>query len=253
MIDHAAKKALPPLPGLIAGSLVVAGVLLWMFVSKGLLIVAGLGAFGPGILRELGWLQDHDEFQRQAAHKAGYHAYLIGGLATVIILSALQWKEQLVGDPSEWITLILVILWLSWLFSALLAYWGAPKTTSRVLATFGSFWALFVLATLIGEASNPGESGDFWQGMLGVLAGVAVVVPFFALAWSVRRWPRLTGGALLIVAVLFFVLFGFPTGSGNLSLSTELLTTTLLIVPLIACGMALLHEITPQDSIEDEI
>ncbi|HSM16107.1 MAG TPA: hypothetical protein VK845_03790 [Gemmatimonadales bacterium] len=74
MTKTASARALPPLPGLIAGGFVIVGVLLLMFVAKGLLFVAGLGAFGPGILRELGWLRDQDEFQRRAAHRAGYHA-----------------------------------------------------------------------------------------------------------------------------------------------------------------------------------
>ncbi len=77
MAEHTEGRRLPPLPGLIAGGLVILGLLLMAFVSEGLLVVAGLGAFGPGILRELGWLKDQDEFQRQAAHRAGYHAYLI--------------------------------------------------------------------------------------------------------------------------------------------------------------------------------
>ena len=90
MTEQAAEKSLPSMPGLIAGGLVILGVLLWMFVAEGLLFVSGLGAFGPGILRELGWLKDQDEFKRQAAHRAGYHAYLIGGLATVLVVSGLR-------------------------------------------------------------------------------------------------------------------------------------------------------------------
>ncbi len=79
MTELTPGRAVPPLPGLIAGGLVILGVLLSMFVAESLLVVAGVGAFGPGILRELGLLRDHDEFQRQAAHRAGYHAYLIDG------------------------------------------------------------------------------------------------------------------------------------------------------------------------------
>jgi hypothetical protein len=51
--------------------------------------------------------------------------------------------------------LILVVLWTTWLFSALLAYWGARRTASVVLSVFGAFWAVFVLASIIG-----GESQD---------------------------------------------------------------------------------------------
>jgi len=113
-------RVLPAPAGLIAGALVIVGVLLGMFVNKGLLVVAGLGAFGPGILRKLGWLTDPDEFQRQAARRAGYHAWLVGGLAAVLILSVLQRGKQGAEISIEWIGLILGLMWLTWLFSALL-------------------------------------------------------------------------------------------------------------------------------------
>ncbi|MFQ5571893.1 MAG: hypothetical protein ACE5G0_19615 [Rhodothermales bacterium] len=243
MTEQTTTRKLPSLPGLIAGALVVLGVLLWMFVSKGFLFVAGLGAFGLGILRELGWLRDQDEFQRQAAHRAGYHAYLIGGLVTVLVIFALEWRETNLEDSSAWILLILVVLWMTWLFSALLAYWGAQKTTSRVLITFGSFWAVFVIASFIGEdaPSNPVEI------LLGSLMGLLVVSPFFGLAWTAGRWPRATGTALLAVSALFFVLVSVPAGSRALALSSLLLTATLLIIPLIACGIALLRDAPEPD------
>ena len=106
--------------------------------------MAGLGAFGPGILRELGWLNDQDEFQRQAARRAGYHA---------------------------------------WLFSALLTYWGARRTTTVVLLIFGSFWLVFGVATIISEATR-----------------------------AVHRWPRITGRVLVAVAHVAVR----PVGNGRL-------------------------------------
>ena len=233
MTRTAAGRALPPLPGWIAGGLVVLGVLLWMFVAKGLLFVAGLGAFGPGILRELGWLRDQDEFQRLAARRAGYHAYLIGGLATVLIVSWLQWRGAALDASSEWIMLILLILWMSWLFSALLAYWGARTAASRTLMAFGSFWAVFVIADILGESNS---TSDY---LLGTLMGCLVVSPFFVLAWTAARWPRLTGAALLAVSALFVVIFA-PGGANN---AVDKLTgATLLLVPLIASGIALLRD-----------
>lgn len=60
---------------LIAGVVVLLGFGLseisWAFLS-----LAALGTFGPGILRELGILNDQDEFQRRADRQAGYHAFL---------------------------------------------------------------------------------------------------------------------------------------------------------------------------------
>ncbi len=233
MTEQTAGRPAPPLPGLIAGGLVILGLLLGTFVAEGLLVVAGLGAFGPGILRELGWLADQDEFQRQAARRAGYHAYLIGGFATILILSGLRWRGANLDVSSEWIMLILLVMWMTWLFSALLAYWGAQKTASRLLIVFGSFWLIFVIASIVGESGNTAEF------VLGVLMGFVVVAPFFVLAWTAGRWPRGTGVALLAVSALFLVIFGPRWTSGPLQLPTVLVTATLLLLPLVASGFAL--------------
>ncbi len=246
MAEHTEGRRLPPLPGLIAGGLVIVGLLLMAFVAEGLLVVAGLGAFGPGILRELGWLKDHDEFQRQAAHRAGYHAYLIGGLATVLVVSGLRWRETNLQDLSEWIMLILVILWMTWLFSALLAYWGARKTASRVLMIFGSFWAVFVIADVIGESNDTAEF------LLGVLMSFVVVAPFFVLAWTAGRWPRRTGAVLFAVSALFLVMFVPPQVARPLNLPSMLVTDVLLLVPLIGSGIALLRDEGSDDPDRDE-
>lgn len=241
MADPTNGRVLPVPAGLIAGALVIVGVLLWMFVNKGLLVVAGLGAFGPGILRELGWLNDHDEFQRQAARRAGYHAWLVGGLAAVLVLSVLQWGRQGAEISIEWVGLILGLMWLTWLFSALLTYWGARRTTTVVLIVFGSFWLLFAVATIISEA---GEYG-LGTALLGVVAGITIVGPFFLGAWAVHRWPRITGSALVAVASLFTWKFG-PWGMDDWS--TQLLTLTLLALPLFACGIALLRDARSEET-----
>lgn len=124
MSERAWNRLIPNATGLVAAVLVAVGVFLWMFVDEGLLLVAGLGAFGPGILRELGVLNDQDEFQREAARRAGYHAYLVGGLLAIVILSVLEWSggEAVVGG--EWVGLVLVVLWLSWLASSVMEYRG---------------------------------------------------------------------------------------------------------------------------------
>jgi len=239
MADRAGGGTRPPLTGIIAGALVAVGVLLWMFVSKAFLFVAALGAFGPGILRELGWLRDHDEFQRESAHRAGYHAYLAGGLAAALVVSAAPWPRLGLDSSPEWIRFILVVLWLSWLFSAMLAYWGAQKTAARVLRTFGSFWAVFVLASLVGDFHMPATAQELFLGLLGVLVGIGVVAPFFVLAWTARRWPRSTGLALLGVSLIFVVVFGW---NRHTPLSTTYLTMTLLIGPLAVSALGLLRE-----------
>ena len=78
---------------LIAGAIVIAGFALsglsWWFF---LLVAAG--ALGPGILRETGWLSDKDEFQRQADHRAGYHAFLTVGLLAFVLVAYIRSGER---------------------------------------------------------------------------------------------------------------------------------------------------------------
>lgn len=223
---------------MIAAALVALGVLLWISGYKHLLFVAGLGAFGPGLLRELGLLKDHDEFERQAAHRAGYHAYLIGGLATAILVSVLAVEGTSLVPSSEWIRVLLLVMWLSWMFSALIAYWGPQTTATRVLFTFGSFWAVFVIASLVGGWETAVATGDTTSGLVGTLVGVGLLAPFFLLAWTAGRWPRKTGAALLLVSVVFLLVFGGP-GGGGLAWSTKTLTLILLVGPILSSGIAL--------------
>ena len=80
MTETAARQRWrPTTTNLVAGSIVLAGFLLtevnWWF-----LLLAAVGTFGPGLLRETGWLHDKDEFQQRAEHRAGYHAFLTVGL-----------------------------------------------------------------------------------------------------------------------------------------------------------------------------
>ena len=225
-------RLLPP-AGVVATILVAAGVLLWMSVSRGLLIVAGVGAFGPGLLREVGWLRDHDEFQREAARRAGYHAYLVGGLSAILVLSFVEWGGRAVDESAEWVRFLVVVMWLSWLASTLLTYWGPVTTAARVLRVFGSFWAIFVVATLIGEARS---GQDLVLTLEGIAAGIGILAPFFGLAWTARRWPRPTGLALLGIAAVFGLALVRP---GPLPWSTVLTTQALLSGPVAVSGIAL--------------
>jgi len=124
-------------------------------------------------------------------------------------------------------------------------FWGAPKTASRILRTFGAFWAAFVILSLVGEA---GEGQNIGQLLLGILTGTAIVSPFFILAWTANRWPATTGKILLVVALALFILL-FPRG--NLSWATTLMTYTLLLVPMVGSAIALLRH-REDDSVNEE-
>lgn len=216
---------------LVAGALVALGIILGMTVSMGFLILSGVGAFGPGLLREVGWLDDLDEFQREASYRAGYLAYLIGGATAVAAIAILKWREANLDGAATWVALVLAVMWLSWLFSALLAFWGAKRTTGRVLIAFGSFWAFFVLASHWREPAAA------------LLEAVSFVAPFFLLAWAANRWPRAVG--ILLIALPAFMLW---QGIGDFLESPEQsLTFVLLLVPMLACGFALLREASTAD------
>jgi hypothetical protein len=221
---------------IIAGILVVLGILLAMFVHKALLAVSALGIFGPGILRELGWLRDHDEFQRQAAWRAGYHAYLAGGLVAVVLLGLLEFFEGTAVGASELVLLVVVVLWMTWLFSAVIAYWGAPRTASTILIVFGSFWVLFSIASFM-EGFGP-DLGV--RTIVLLLSGiVALAAAFFVPAWTAHRWPQVTGVALLVIAVALGWFF-LNRGRGGLEWSTRVLTAILLLGPFVLPAIGLL-------------
>lgn len=235
-----------PWPRIVAALLVLLGIGLWMFVARPLIILAALGAFGPGMLRELGLLRDQDEFQREAARRAGYHAYLIGGFAAVLIIASLEWQVR--EHPSaEWLLLVVVILWMTWVFSALIAYWGAQRMTATVLAIFGLFWAVFLIASAIGDRIWDHQAREVLQ--FSVLA-VGLLGAFFLPLWAVWRWPRVIGGFLVAAAVLIYLLI-FARMPGGPRESARWLTMVSLLVPLAACGIALLRAGAPEEEIAD--
>jgi len=221
----------------IASVLVGAGIFLAVTVDMLFLVLAALGTFGPGIARELGWLRDQDEFQRRAAHRAGYHAYLASGVVTILVVALLRAGTASIDDgPSLTATLVLVVLWLTWFFSMFLGFWGPQKAASRTLIVFGSFWLMFVV---LSHATEPGSL--FMESL--------VVLPFFALAWLVGRWPRLAGALLLLVAIGTTVLFRIfqLRGVEAEQVLVKAIVFVLFEVPLVASGLALLSVSRPAD------
>jgi len=234
--DRSAGNDRPTPTGLVAGALVAVGVLLFMFVHEGFIALSGLGAFGPGVLREFGLLKDQDEFQRQAAQKAGYHAYLVGGLFICLAFAWLSGSDA-TEISTDWVLMPLLVLWITWMFSGPGRYWGARKMVARMLMTFGAFWTVFVGAEVVGSIGSP----EPFQ-IEGLLVGLLSVVPFFALAWAAGRWPRLTGMLLLAIAGVFLLAFGPTWASGRLSVASVLSTVALILVPIVGSAVALIRE-----------
>ncbi len=235
------KRWRPTRTNLIAGGLVIGGFLLtevnWWF----LLLVAA-GTFGPGILRELGRLRDKDEFQRQAAHRAGYHAFLTVGVVAFLLVAFFR-TGGTVEHPHRLVTFLLALLWFTWFLSSLLAYWGAQKTATRILIAFGSVWFVFAIISNLGPE---------WTGWLALLLHPLLAAPFFVLAWLSWRWPRIAGVMLLIVSVFLFRFIALPDIARTSIV--EVLTGDVFILffgPLLASGIALIFAGKKSESPED--
>jgi hypothetical protein len=243
MAESVARRRWRPTPvGLIAGSLVILGLVL-MEIDGGFLALAALGTFGPGILRELGLLRDRDEFQLRAAHRAGHHAYLVTGLIAFLLVAFVRSKEPGPVNPEPLITAFLVILWFTWLLSSLLAYWGPRRTASRLLMVFGSVWLVFAVLSNLGPE---------YRGILGVLIGASITLPFFALAYTARRWPRITGGILLACSAFFFYFFKlYEIFEHPLEMGRPVVLV-LFLGPLLASGIALLGVDSSEDESEED-
>lgn len=240
MNEVTGRRRWRPTPvGLISGTLVGLGfglsVLDWGFVA-----LVGLGAFGPGILRELGWLRDRDEFQQEAARRAGYHGFLAAGLVAFAILAQVGHEDSVEGhQATPSVMLILAVMWFTGLLSALFSYWGPRRMAQRVLVIFGCAWLLFTVLGSIAE-------GD---GMT-LLMQSLVTLPFFALAWAGGRWPRIAGLLLLACAVFFTVFFNVAGIAADPLATGRIVVVVLFLGPLFSSGFALLKR-DPDDEDPD--
>ncbi|MBC8192106.1 MAG: hypothetical protein H8E18_06990 [FCB group bacterium] len=215
---------------LIAGVVVLLGFGLseisWTFLS-----LAALGTFGPGILREMGLLNDQDEFQR----RAGYHAFLTAGLFTFLLVSYLRSGERNVEEPEVTVSLILAVLWFTWFLSSLLSFWGPQKTVSRVLYGFGWVWLVF---NIVGHLTDP----------IALIMQSLVAAPFFLLAYVATRWPKIAGVILMVVSAFFFYFFHLYEIFGPNPLERGRgMVIVLFIGPLLASGIILLRSGSKQD------
>ena len=224
---------------LIAGGVVLLGFVLAQWYRWGFIALIGLGTFGPGILREMGWLKDQDEFQRRAAHRAGYHAFIVTGLAAFLIYAYTRSGGTL--KLAEELSLVYIaLLWFTWMFSSLFSYWGPHKTAFRILITFGCVWGVFIIA---GHLTNP----------VTLLMESLILAPFFLLAYLSRRWPRAAGGLLIAVSLFLLGYYFYPGHFGWVDVLTKMITAILFAGPLLASGVALLQPREEERAVAEEV
>jgi hypothetical protein len=203
--------------------LVAAGLVLGAAVDMAWLCLFALGVFGPPLLRLAGLLRDQDEFQREAARRAGHHAYLAGGLFLVVMVIVRSWGVRNLEQDRVPAAAALVVLLVVYLLSYLTSFWGARKAAMRILLVFGLFWLGFVVLENRGVA---------------LLMQSLVPLPLLALALLSRWWPRTSGAVLLglgVFAGFFFKLERALSGSEG-----ALIVILLLVVPVLFAAIALL-------------
>ena len=212
---------------LIAAVLVAAGFALTA-VHWGFLVLVGMGAFGPGILREWNLLHDKDELQLEAARRAGYHAYLAGGMMCILLIAGARTGDRPMPHGGELATAVLSVMWFTWLLSSLHGYWGGMITARRILLIFGGVWLVF---NVLGNLTDP----------LALVMQSLLALPFFALAWLGGRRPRLVGWLLLACAAGFFWFFKLYRILGDDPLARGRIEVTVLFIgPLVAAGVMML-------------
>jgi hypothetical protein len=223
--------------GAIAGVLVALGFTLALTdVSWWALSLVALGTFGPGMVRELGWLRDKDEFQRRASHRAAYHAFLVTGFVAFLAIAYTRSGDRNLRGPEDLSILYLALLWFTWMFSSLSNYWGPRKTAFRILIMFGCVWGVFNIASHI------------TQPITLIMELLITTAPFFVLAYGSRRWPRVAGVLLIAGAAGFVWVYfrGFPW----LTLVTKAIVVVLFVGPLLTSGLALLGRVESEPAME---
>jgi hypothetical protein len=223
--------------GIVALLLVFAGFFLAVTVHMAFFALVGLGAFGPGVLRQLGLVEDLDECQRQASVRAAHRAYLTGGVFLSSILIVRNWSRLSLGEDLVPASLVLILMLIVYGVSYCLSFWDPRQAAFLVLFGFGFLWLVFVV---LSHATEPVPL---------LMEGGLVAAPFFLAAFLTRRWPRLIGALLLaasIFAVFFFSLVPAP-GTEATKVFGKMYVILTLPLPLAMIGLALLRRKDAED------
>ena len=235
-MGEAGMRRLPSADWLAFGVGMVAMVVQYIWPpALGLVLLA---VITPSVLREVGLLKDADEFTMGVMHRAGFHALLI-----LTLLVALNYVLPLVGlfdagqhtfsaEPFPGEIQRKALVWV-FLISYLIQYWGARGGVVRVLLGV-AVMTLAPLAVLLKPQGYP------WPGVLtAVTVGTAAVM--VALAFLVRRRPRLGGGVLAAIFIVALAVAVHDMGDSRIAWA---MVSTMLQAALVfgVTGVALLRE-----------
>lgn len=217
---------------MIALVLVAVGLLLGTTTHTAFMILFALGAFGPGLLRQMGLIDDLDELQKEAAAKSGLRAYLVTAILMMAVVIGENWNRIGFGlekVPASSVVLLMLIVYYA---SYCLSFWDTRKAVSRVLLAIGLFWLAFVV---LSHAREPGP-----------LIGEALVVPgpFIVAAVLCRWFPRTVG--LLLIAFAMSSIYFFHMIRLGVSFTDSIafggFTLLLIPLPLTVAGVALVAD-----------
>jgi hypothetical protein len=236
--------------GIVSFFLIWGGILADIGGLDGMIALTGLGLFAPLLLRELGSLPWIDEFHREATTRASQHAYLVGGIFLVMVMTVLGFGGTHNDEGAHFFdavpaSLVLLIMALTLYLSRLLQFWGALIGAFRILlGAFCVYGLIAALATI--QVVSKLTDGESPRRALVWLATIYLPPLFLALAaWCCRRWPRITG--MFLLAICAWLISGYQTTSQflfgaefSLPWQTRVTLGCLLLAPLLAAGVALL-------------
>ncbi len=190
--------------------------LLGVFVHRGFYTALVLLFFVRALSRELGLMQDLDEWQTAVTHRSSHIAFLV---AMAIAAAAFVDSSVKMEEPPFIATFILFVSLLVKVATWQLTSRGRRRAGLVLGFVVGGFWFLFSVL-----------SGDFNPQLL--VGGVPLLAAFLAL-----RWQRVGAAIFLLLGAVtgyFFILQGItPDGS-------RLFVALLLPAPLLLAGVLLL-------------
>jgi hypothetical protein len=195
-----------------------------LYHLSGLLLLAGL--FGPGLLRESGLLRDRDEFQAAAARRAGFRAFLTGGITLLMLAHFMPWPDPPVMGrelPKLPLQTTLLVMLLTYVCSYLLDYWGTRRGATVILGTMA---ALSAFGAILDEMPD----------LMHVLIDLRFSAGFLLALLIARRYLQVAG--LFLFAMLLLIL----VNAHALANTSHLPILALLTTPPLICGVAMIRE-----------